>query len=215
MESIWTAKLPRLNEPAPDFVAKTTHGEIRLADYRGRWLLFFSHPADFTPICTTEFVAFARAYPRFQELDCDLLGLSVDSVYSHIAWMRNIKEKLGVDVPYPVIADLNMRIAADYGMVQPGASDTSTVRACFVIDPAGIVRAMVYYPMTNGRSVDELLRLLQGLQISDRDGVATPEGWQPGDPVVVPAPVTMEAAEERLVSDYQCVDWYFARKPPA
>lgn len=214
MENVWTAKIPRISDPAPDFVARTSHGERKLSDYRGSWLLFFSHPADFTPVCTSEFIAFARAYPKFRELGCELLGLSVDSVYSHIAWLRNIKEKFGIDVPFPVVADLGLRVAHDYGMVQQGASDTSTVRACFLIDPEGIVRAMIYYPMTTGRSIDELLRLLQALQTSDREGVATPEGWQPGDRMIVPAPATLGEAEERLSSDLECTEWYFAKKEP-
>ena len=151
--------MPRINEPAPDFTAKTTHGPRALQDYRGKWLILFSHPADFTPVCTTEFLAFAKFHDRFRKLGCELLGLSIDSTYSHLAWVRNIKEKFGVDIPFPIIDDLSMRVAHDYGMIQPGASDTSTVRATFVIDPEGKVRAMVYYPMTNGRSVEEFLRL--------------------------------------------------------
>ena len=160
-------RLPRLNEPAPAFKALTTHGEKTLEDYRGKWLILFSHPADFTPVCTTEFIAFANHAGDFQVLNCELLGLSIDSHYAHIAWMRNIKDKFGVDIPFPIIADLSMAVAHAYGMIQPGASDTSAVRATFVIDPEGILRAMVYYPMTNGRSVDEFYRLVQALQMSD------------------------------------------------
>jgi len=204
--------LPRLNEPAPDFDAVTTHGPRKLSDYKGKWLVLFSHPADFTPVCTTEFIGFANAYPEFQKLDCDLLGLSIDSTYSHIAWIRNIKEKFGVDVPFPVIDDLSMRVAHAYGMIQPGASDTSTVRSTFIIDDKGILRAMIYYPMTNGRSVPEFVRLVTALQTSDKNGVATPEGWRPGDKVIVPPPRTAQDAEKRVAEGLECADWYFCKK---
>ena len=190
--------LPRLNEPAPDFASNTTHGQKQLSDYKGRWLVLFSHPADFTPVCTTEFIAFAKAHPKFQALDCELLGLSIDSNFAHIAWARNIKEKFGVDIPFPIIEDLSMKVANAYGMIQPGASDTSAVRATFLIDPEGVLRAMVYYPMSNGRSVDEFLRLLTALQTSDKHGVATPENWKPGEQVIVSPPKTAEEAEARV-----------------
>ena len=138
-----TPSLPRLKEPAPAFEARTTHGPRKLSDYNGRWLVLFSHPADFTPVCTTEFIGFARAYSQFQDLNCDLLGLSIDSNYAHLAWVRNIREKFGVEIPFPIIEDLSMKVAHAYGMIQPGASDTSAVRATFVIDDHGILRAMV------------------------------------------------------------------------
>jgi peroxiredoxin (alkyl hydroperoxide reductase subunit C) len=211
MENVWNARIPRINEPAPDFSARTTHGPRALKDYRGKWLILFSHPADFTPVCTTEFLAFAGAYERFRKLGCELLGLSIDSTYSHLAWIRNIKDKFGVDIPFPIIDDLSMRIAHDYGMIQPGASDTSAVRATFFIDPEGKVRAMVYYPMTNGRSVEEFLRLLEALQTSDRHAVATPEGWCPGEKVIVPPPATAKDAEARSHAGYEYVDWYFSK----
>ena len=207
-----TSPMPRLNEPAPAFDAPTTHGRKTLEDYRGKWLVLFSHPADFTPVCTTEFIAFAKRHADFQALDCELLGLSIDSHYSHIAWERNIKEKFGVDIGFPIIADLSMTVAKAYGMIQPGASDTSAVRATFVIDPEGVLRAMVYYPMTNGRSIDEFVRLVKALQTSDANGVATPEGWQPGDKVIVPPPATAEQAEARMDEGYECSDWYFCKK---
>ena len=203
---------PQLNKPAPAFNAPTTHGNKTLEDYKGRWLVLFSHPADFTPVCTTEFMAFAQKHDEFQALNCDLLGLSIDSHYSHIAWVRNIKEKFGIDVPFPIIADLSMDVAKAYGMIQPGASDTSAVRATFIIDDKGILRAMVYYPMTNGRSVDEFIRLVTALQTSDENGVATPENWQVGDKVIVPPPATAEAAEQRIQEGYECTDWYFCKK---
>lgn len=203
--------LPRLNEPAPDFRAKTTFGERALADYRGKWLVLFSHPADFTPVCTTEFTAFARAADTFRALNTELLGLSIDSIYSHLAWVRNIEEKFGVVIPFPIIEDLKMTVASAYGMVHPSAGDTSAVRATFVIDADGILRAMLYYPMTNGRSVAEILRLVQGLQTSLKHGVATPEGWQPGDKVLVGAPVTVDAVAARLSEGLETTDWYFSK----
>jgi len=204
--------MPRLNEPAPAFEAPTTHGVRKLEDYRGKWLVLFSHPADFTPVCTTEFIAFAKRHSDFQALNCELLGLSIDSHYSHIAWERNIKEKFGVEIQFPIIADLSMQVAKAYGMIQPGASDTSAVRATFIIDPDGILRAMVYYPMSNGRSIDEFVRLVKALQTSDEHKVATPEAWQPGDKVIVPPPATAEAAAARMNEGYECSDWYFCKK---
>lgn len=204
---------PRLNEPAPHFKAVTTQGVKTLDDYRGRWLVLFSHPSDFTPVCTTEFIAFAKSHPKFQAIECDLLGLSIDSVFSHIAWVRNIKEKFDVEIPFPIIEDLSMNVAHAYGMVQPGASDTSAVRAAFVIDPGSVLRAMLYYPMSNGRSVDEILRLVQALQTSDRQKVATPEGWKPGAKVIVPPPKTSAEADRRAkTGGADCVDWYFCQR---
>jgi peroxiredoxin 2/4 len=203
---------PQLNAPAPDFEARTTHGVKKLADYKGKWLVLFSHPADFTPVCTTEFTAFAKHQPEFQALNCELLGLSIDSYYSHVAWVRNIKEKFGVEINFPIIEDLSMNVARAYGMIHPGAADTSAVRATFIIDPDGILRAMVYYPMTNGRSIPEFLRLVAALQTSDKNKVATPEGWQPGDKVIVPPPQDVDAAEKRMNEGYECTDWYFCKK---
>ena len=189
--------LPRLSEPAPDFKAMTTLGERKLVDYRGRWLILFSHPSGFTPVCTSEFISFAKAFPRFQELNCDLLGLSIDSNSSHLAWVRNIKEKFGVAIPFPIIDDVSMRVAAAYGMIMPGASDTSTVRTTFFVDPNGILRAIVCYPISIGRSIDEFIRLLKAIQVSDEHKVLTPEGWQPGDKVIMPPPRTADAIELR------------------
>lgn len=205
-------QLPRLNEPAPGFEANTTHGMRKLADYKGKWLILFSHPADFTPVCTTEFIGFAKAYPEFQKLNCELLGLSIDSVYSHIAWTRSIKQNFGVDIPFPIIDDLSMKVANAYGMIQPGASNTSAVRATFFIDGKSILRAMVYYPMSNGRSIAEFLRLLTAMQLSDANGIATPQAWQPGEKVIVPAPLTAQAAEARAGEGYDYTDWYFSKK---
>jgi peroxiredoxin (alkyl hydroperoxide reductase subunit C) len=210
--SVNVPAMPSLNQRAPDFEAPTTHGVKTLKDFEGKWLILFSHPADFTPVCTTEFVAFAKAYETFQAIDTELIGLSIDSHYSHIAWIRNIEEKFGVKIPFPVIADLSMNVANSYGMIQPGASDTSAVRATFVIDPKGILRAMVYYPMSNGRSIAEFVRLVQALQTSDANKVATPEGWQPGDKVIVPPPATVDAAAARVKEGHECTDWYFCKK---
>jgi len=205
--------MPRLNEPAPAFDAPTTYGRKTLEDYHGKWLILFSHPADFTPVCTTEFMAFAKRHAEFQEINTELLGLSIDSHYSHVAWVRNIKEKFGIEIPFPIIADLSMDVAKAYGMIHPGAADTSAVRATFVIDPNGVLRAMVYYPMSNGRSIDEFVRLVKALQTSDANGVATPEAWQPGDKVIVPPPASVEEAEARATSgEYECTDWYFCKK---
>jgi peroxiredoxin (alkyl hydroperoxide reductase subunit C) len=205
--------MPRLNEPAPAFDAPTTHGQKKLEDYRGKWLVLFSHPADFTPVCTTEFMAFAKRHADFQAINTELLGLSIDSHYSHVAWVRNIKEKFDVEIPFPIIADLSMEVAKAYGMIHPGAADTSAVRATFIIDPEGVLRAMVYYPMSNGRSIDEFVRLVKAMQTSDTNGVATPEAWQPGDKVIVPPPATVEEAAARAANDeYECTDWYFCKK---
>lgn len=204
--------MPGLNRPAPAFEANTTHGRLSLSDYRGKWLVLFSHPADFTPVCTTEFMAFAKNFAAFQAMNCELLGLSIDSNFAHIAWVRNIEEKFGVEIPFPIIEDLSMTVASAYGMIQPGASDTSAVRATFIIDPNGILRAMVYYPMTNGRSVVEFLRLVSALQTSDLHKVATPEGWKHGEPVIVPPPTTIAEARARKDQGFETTDWYFSKK---
>ena len=208
-----TTSFPRLHEPAPDFKAKTTHGDRSLADYKGKWLILFSHPADFTPVCTTEFIGFAKAHETFRSMNCELLGLSIDSLYSHLAWTQNIQEKFGVEIPFPIIEDIKMEVAGAYGMVHPGAADTQAVRATFFIDPQGVLRAMVYYPMSNGRSIDEFVRLLQAMQTSDTNKVATPEGWTPGCDVIVPPPKTAEAAARRASEGYKTVDWYYSTRP--
>ena len=204
--------LPRIGEPAPAFEAITTHGMLKLEDFKGSWLVLFSHPADFTPVCTTEFIAFAEIYPELKKRGTELLGLSVDSVTSHIAWVRNIEEKIGVKIPFPIIADLNKEVATAYGMVHPGQSATATVRCVFVIDPNQIVRLMLYYPLTTGRNMDEIIRIIDALQAADEHKVATPANWRPGDMVVVPPPGTQEMAEERLKQGYECIDWYLCKK---
>jgi len=207
-----TGRLPRIGEPAPEFEAETTFGTIRLEDFRGSWLILFSHPADFTPVCTTEFVAFSEIQDELRELGVELMGLSIDSGYAHIAWMRNIEEKFGVKIRFPVIADLDRKVATLYGMIMPGESTTDTSRCVFVIDANGILRAMIYYPLTTGRNMQEILRVVKALQTSDKHQVATPANWQPGDPVIVPPPKTQESAEDRLREGLECKDWYFCTK---
>jgi peroxiredoxin (alkyl hydroperoxide reductase subunit C) len=206
------AKLPRLGEKAPEFEAVTTQGTLRLSDFKGGWLVLFSHPADFTPVCTTEFIAFSEIFDELKKRNTQLLGLSVDSASSHIAWIRNIEEKMGVKIPFPIIADLDKKVGTLYGMIHPGQSKTEAVRCVFVIDPDGIVRAMIYYPLTTGRNMGEILRLLDALQTADKHKVATPANWKPGEPVIVPPPKTQEEAEERLKQGYDCKDWYFCKK---
>lgn len=200
-----------IGEMVPDFSAITTWGKIKLSDYEGKWVVLFSHPADFTPVCTTEFIEFAKLHDEFANLNVQLIGLSIDSVYSHIAWIRNIEEKFGVKIPFPVIADLDMKVAHLFGMIHMGASSTATVRCAFIIDPKRALRAMIYYPLTNGRNIQEMLRIIKALQTTDKYGVSTPVNWQPGDEVIIPPPTNMEEMEKR-VSEEQCKDWYFCKK---
>ncbi len=208
------ARLPLIGDKAPDFTADTTHGPVRLADYAGRWLVLFSHPADFTPVCTTEFVAFAELAEEFARRNVALLGNSIDSVHSHLAWTRAIHDKLGVTIPFPIIADLDTRVARAYGMLHPNTSQTAAVRAVFVIDAESTVRAILYYPMNAGRMVPEILRLVDALQTSDRDGVACPANWRPGDDVLLPAPRTQAELDARLADDQvKMADWYLATVP--
>ncbi len=192
-----TAPSLRIWDTAPDFTARTTMGERRLSDYRGRWLLFFSHPADFTPVCSSEFVSLARRAPEFAALDCDLLALSVDSLFAHLAWLRDLETRLDVRVPFPVVEDPSMVIARAYGMLDVSAASSATVRASFVIDPAGVVRAISWYPMQVGRSVDELLRLVTALQTTDREGASAPEGWRSGRALLEPSALTHDEATAR------------------
>jgi peroxiredoxin (alkyl hydroperoxide reductase subunit C) len=206
--------LPRLGAPAPAFEADSTHGRLALSDFAGQWLVLFSHPADFTPVCTTEFLAFARAADQFEARGAVLLGLSIDSLYSHLAWLQRLDEKFGVKVPFPVLADHDRAVATTYGMVMPGESKTEASRCLFIIDPKGIVRAMIYYPMSAGRSIAEVLRLLDSLQLTTSQGLATPADWQPGDPAIEPAPRTIEEARARA-GDPAAADWFFRLKPPA
>ena len=202
---------PLLSDHAPDFVTRTTMGERRLSSYRGRWLVFFSHPADFTPVCTSEFIAFAKAYPAFQAAGCDLLALSVDSLFSHLAWARNIQRQFGVEIPFPIAEDSGLHIARAYGMVHPAAASSATVRATFVIDPAGVIRAITWYPMTAGRSISELLRLVLALQAGDEHGALTPENWQPGEPMLEAVAGTYAEAEA-MASQAGAAEWYYHSK---
>lgn len=206
------ASLPRINDPAPDFEAKSTQGPLKLSDMKGKWVVLFSHPADFTPVCTTEFVEFARRSEDFKSRNAQLVGLSVDSVPAHIAWIRNIEEHFGVKIDFPVIADLDTKVAQKYGLIHPSASETATVRAVFIIDPNQKVRALIYYPMTCGRNIDEVLRALDAMQTADDNACATPANWQKGDKVVVPPPQTQADAEKRMQSDYEVTDWYFSKR---
>lgn len=203
---------PLIGEKAPDFEAVTTQGTLRLSDYEGSWLVLFSHPADFTPVCTTEFIAFAKIANDLKQRNTELLGLSVDSVSSHIAWARNVKEKMGVKIPFPIIADLNKEVSQKFGMIHPGQSKTETVRCVFIIDPESKIRTILYYPLSTGRNMQEILRIIDALQTTDKHKVATPANWKPGDPVVVPPPATAEGAEERTKEGYDCKDWYLCFK---
>ena len=205
--------MPRINDPAPDFEVKSTHGMIRLSDYKGKWVMLFSHPADFTPVCSTEFMAFARRYPEFQALNVQPIGVSIDSVFSHIAWARSMEETGGTKIPFPILADLDMKVAQKFGMIHPGASDTAPVRAVFFIDPKQVIRAILYYPQSTGRSVDELLRVVEALQATDAHGVSTPADWKHGANVVLPPPQTQADAEKRVADKSLNVkQWYLAEK---
>ncbi len=217
-----TKRLPLIGERAPSFKAETTQGPISFPDdYHGKWVVFFSHPADFTPVCTTEFMTFASMQPEFEKLNCKLLGLSIDSTYSHIAWLRTIKEKIEykgmkeIEVTFPVISDLTMDVSRAFGMLQPAASNTQAVRAVFIIDPEAIVRAILYYPLSNGRNMDEVKRLLIAMQTSDKHKIATPANWQPGDDVIVPPPGSCGVAKDRMAKpgeDIRCLDWFMCLK---
>jgi peroxiredoxin 2/4 len=215
-------RLPLIGEKAPEFEAETTQGKISFPkDYEGKWVIFFSHPADFTPVCTTEFMTFATMADELKSLNCELLGLSIDSTFSHIAWLRTIKEKIeykgmkGVEVMFPVISDLTMDISKKFGMLQPSASTTQAVRAVFIIDPKAIVRAILYYPLSNGRNMQEIKRLLIAMQHSDEYKIATPANWQLGEDVIIPPPGSCGAAKERVEQagkDYRCLDWFLCLK---
>lgn len=207
------AGLPRLGSPAPQFEAVTTQGNIKLEDFKGTWLVMFSHPADFTPVCTTELIAFAEIHSKLRKLNCELMGLSIDSVSSHIAWIRNIEANFGIKIDYPIIADSNKEVATKYGMLMPGESKTETSRCVFIVDDEQIIRTMIYYPLTTGRNMEEILRVIIALQTTDKNGVATPANWKPGDKVIVPPPKTQEMAEERVKDKtVECKDWYFCKK---
>lgn len=214
--------MPRIGDPAPAFTATTTQGPINFpADYAGRWVILFSHPADFTPVCTTEFMTFATLQDKFAELNTDLVGLSVDGLFSHIAWLRTIKDRISyrgmedVEVTFPLIEDITMNVARAYGMIMPGEDSTKAVRAVFVIDPSGTIRTIIYYPLSLGRNFDELLRLVTALQTADAFSVATPADWRPGDPVIVPPAGSCGVAKDRMDGAEEgvtCVDWFFCTK---
>ncbi|MFO7565228.1 MAG: peroxiredoxin [Enhygromyxa sp.] len=209
-----TSPILELNGPAPDFEAETTHGRIRLSEWnRDKWVILFSHPADFTPVCTTEFMAFARLSDELAKRNVALLGNSIDSVYSHIAWVRSIKQNFDVDINFPIIADLDMKVARAYGMLHEPSSATAAVRAVFFIDPNRRIRAMIYYPLNVGRNFDEIVRVIDALQTADEHSVACPADWRPGEDVIVPPPSTTKAAEERMQdSSLKVTDWYFSKK---
>ncbi len=214
--------MPRIGEKAPEFKAVTTQGNINFpADYEGKWIILFSHPADFTPVCTSEFMTFATMQKEFDALNCQLVGLSIDGLYSHIAWLRTIKEKIeykgmkNVEVTFPLIEDITMEVAKKYGMVQPGESSTKAVRAVFFIDPKGMIRTILYYPISMGRNFNELKRILIGLQTADKFGVALPADWHPGEDVIVPTAGSCGSAQARMEGkdgEMTCYDWFFCTK---
>ena len=217
-----TSTMPRIGDPAPAFTAVTTQGPLSFpADYTGKWVILFSHPADFTPVCTTEFMTFASMQEEFRAYNTELVGLSVDGLYSHIAWLRTIKDRIefrdlkDVEVTFPLIDDVSMEIARRYGMIMPGEDSTKAVRAVFVVDPKGVIRTIVYYPLSLGRNFDELLRVVKGLQTADAFDVATPADWRPGDRVIVPPPGSCGTAKDRMAGadeGVECVDWFFCTK---
>lgn len=221
-ENAAAPRIPLIGETAPAFAAQTTQGPIKFPDdYQGKWVILFSHPADFTPVCTTEFMTFATMMPEFNALNCQLVGLSIDSHYAHIAWLRTIREKIKfkhmehVEVTFPLIADVKMDVAKTYGMMQPGASDTQAVRAVFLIDPKAVIRAVLYYPLSNGRNFPEIKRLLIALQTTDAHGCATPADWQPGDDVIEPPPGSCGSARDRMEkpgADSYALDWFMTFK---
>jgi len=214
-------RMPLIGDIAPNFVAKTTQGEINFPkDYEGKWIIFFSHPADFTPVCTTEFMTFANMMDDFTALNTQLVGLSVDSLYAHIAWLRKIHElewkgMKNLEVTFPLIEDIKMDISKKYGMIQPNQSTTQAVRAVFVIDPKGMIRTILYYPLSTGRNFDEIKRIIQALQKADAEGIATPADWRPGEDVIVPPAGSCGKAKERMeekTDDKYCLDWFICFK---
>lgn len=211
-------RIPLIGDMAPSFRAKTTMGPVNFPeDYQGKWVILFSHPADFTPVCTTEFMTFAVMQDEFRKYNTELLGLSIDSIYAHIAWLRTIKEKIvfngmkDVEVNFPVIEDLKMEVSRKFGMIQPGTSSTQAVRAVFIIDPEGRVKAVLYYPLSTGRNMNEILRMIIAMQKAEREQIATPANWQPGDDVIIPPPGSCGTARDRVNrpdEDVYCLDWF-------
>jgi len=214
VESAPTSSLPRIGDKAPDFTANTTQGEVAFSKWQeGKWVLLFSHPADFTPVCSTELTEFGRRFKEFEQRGAKLIGISVDSIHSHLAWTQNLKQILDVRLPYPLIADSTRKVSELYGMIHPGESETVTVRALFVIDPKSTIRAIIYYPLNVGRNVDEVLRVVDALQTADGKGVACPVNWKPGDKVIVPPPKTEQAVDERLaMQGVERLDFYLTKK---
>lgn len=207
-------QMPRIGDTAPDFTAKTTKGDIKFSEFaKDKWIVMFSHPADFTPVCTTEMSGFAKRKAEFDALNTELLGLSIDSIHAHLGWVDNVRKNTGVYFNFPIIADLDMKVSKLYGMLQPNESETAAVRAVFFIDPNKKVRLIMYYPLNVGRNMDEILRALQALQTSDKYKVAMPLDWKKGDKVIVPPPKTLDELEDRLNDDsIEKVDWYLAKK---
>jgi len=221
MEQNTAVSMPRIGDPAPEFKAVTTQGEINFpSDYKGGWVILFSHPADFTPVCTSEFITFASMEEQFAEAGCKLVGLSIDGLYSHIAWLRTIKEKIeyrgmkDVEVNFPLIEDITMEVAKKYGMIQPGEDTTKAVRAVFFIDPKGMIRTIIYYPLSLGRNFDELYRVLLALKTADEFGVATPADWRPGDDLIIGPAGSCGTAKDRMdgKEDMVCQDWFFCQR---
>lgn len=213
MDNQELGRIPLLGDLAPDFTAKTTEGWLTLSEYgKDSWVILFSHPADFTPVCTTEMSGFAKRKPEFDALNTKLLGLSIDSIFAHLAWVRNVEERTGVRFNFPIIADIKMDVANMYGMVQPGVASTVAVRAVYFIDPKRVIRLILYYPLNVGRNMDEILRALKALQLTDRAPVATPLDWQPGCEVVEHAPETMEGVDAKLAAKKPgMVDFYLVK----
>ena len=211
-------RMPLIGDDSPSFTATTTQGTINFPeDYKGKWVILFSHPADFTPVCTSEFMTFARMAPEFKELNTELIGLSVDSLYAHIAWLRTIKEKIewngmkDMEVLFPLIEDISMNVANKFGMIQPNQSSTQAVRAVFIMDPEAKIRTILYYPLSTGRNFDEIKRIIQALQKADAEGVATPADWRPGDDLIVPPAGSCGVAKDRMETEEEdgyCLDWF-------
>ena len=214
MEQQELYSIPRIGDKAPDFEALTTTGKMKFSDYEpGKWKVLFSHPVDFTPVCTTEMSGFAENQSVFDGLNTALVGLSIDSIHSHLAWVNNVREKTGVYFQFPIIADLDMKVSKLYGMLQPNESETAAVRAVFFIDPDHKIRLIMYYPLNVGRNMDEIIRALKALQFSDKNKVAIPLNWQPGDKVIVPPPKTLAEMDARIADNsIEKIDFYLAKK---
>lgn len=205
---------PKLGELAPDFEAETTHGKIKLSEFnKGHWVILFSHPADFTPVCSTEFKAFAEKQDEFDRRGVKLIGLSIDSVYSHIAWVRDLEKHFNLKIKFPIISDIPMDVARLYGMIHPAVSEVHAVRSIFIINPNGILKTIIYYPSSVGRNIDEIIRTIDALQVVDKEKVATPANWKPGDKVIIPSPKTTQEAESNEHTEHEeCVSWYLCKK---